>query len=93
MGKTFFDDLVKHCKTDEAYASLKSVVTREKAELMHSFLFAETFKHFLPALCARENFGFQKSDIQYRGASDQENVEVIRLKKKITVRTGNAVTG
>ena len=46
MGKTLFADFVKHCRTDEAYASLKSVVTKEKADSMHSFLFAETFKYF-----------------------------------------------
>lgn len=46
MGKTLFADFVKHCKTDEGYASLKSVVTKEKADSMHSFLFAETFKYF-----------------------------------------------
>jgi mannosidase alpha-like ER degradation enhancer 2 len=41
-----FEDFVRHCKTDEAYASLKSVVTKEKADSMESFLFAETFKYF-----------------------------------------------
>lgn len=46
MGKTLFADFVKHCRTDEGYASLKSVVTKEKADSMHSFLFAETFKYF-----------------------------------------------
>ncbi len=46
MGKTLFADFVKHCRTDEGYASLKSVVTKEKADTMHSFLFAETFKYF-----------------------------------------------
>lgn len=46
MGKTFFDDFVKYCKTDEGYAVLKSVVTKEKADTMHSFLFAETFKYY-----------------------------------------------
>lgn len=46
MGKTFFEDFVRHCKTDEGYASLKSVVTKEKSDSMHSFLFAETFKYF-----------------------------------------------
>ena len=30
MGKVLFADFVKYCKTDEAYASLKSVVTKEK---------------------------------------------------------------
>src|SRR4029079_3936725 len=46
MGKTMFDDLVKYCRTDYAYAGLKSVVTKEKTDYMHSFLFAETFKYF-----------------------------------------------
>jgi ER degradation enhancer, mannosidase alpha-like 2 len=46
MGKTFFEDFVKHCKNDVGYAGLKSVVTKEKADSMHSFLFAETFKYY-----------------------------------------------
>jgi hypothetical protein len=46
MGATLFDDFVRACRTDEAYASLKSVVTKEKLDVMHSFLFAETFKYF-----------------------------------------------
>ncbi|HEX6622924.1 MAG TPA: glycoside hydrolase family 47 protein, partial [Pyrinomonadaceae bacterium] len=46
MGETLFRDFVKHCRTDEAYAALKSVVTKEKSDSMQSFLFAETFKYF-----------------------------------------------
>ncbi|HYE13994.1 MAG TPA: glycoside hydrolase family 47 protein [Pyrinomonadaceae bacterium] len=46
MGERLFEDFVRHCKTDEAYAALKSVVTKEKADSMQSFLFAETFKYF-----------------------------------------------
>lgn len=46
MGEQMFSDLVKHCRTDVAYAGLKSVVTKEKADHMHSFLLAETFKYF-----------------------------------------------
>jgi mannosidase alpha-like ER degradation enhancer 2 len=46
MGKQMFDDFVKYCKTDEAYAGLKNVETKEKTDYMHSFLFAETFKYF-----------------------------------------------
>jgi mannosidase alpha-like ER degradation enhancer 2 len=46
MGAEMFDDFVKHCRTEEAYASLKSVVTKEKSDEMQSFLFAETFKYF-----------------------------------------------
>jgi mannosidase alpha-like ER degradation enhancer 2 len=46
MGEKLFEDFVRHCRTDEAYASLKSVETNEKADEMQSFLFAETFKYF-----------------------------------------------
>ena len=46
MGQTMFEDFVKYCRTDEGYAALKSVVTRDKADSMQSFLFAETFKYF-----------------------------------------------
>jgi hypothetical protein len=45
-GERMFEDFVRHCKTEEAYAALKSVVTKEKADSMQSFLFAETFKYF-----------------------------------------------
>ncbi len=46
MGKTMFDDLVKYCRTDVAYAGLKDVRTKEKTDYMHSFWFAETLKYF-----------------------------------------------
>jgi mannosidase alpha-like ER degradation enhancer 2 len=46
MGRMMFEDFVKHCRTEAGYAALKSVVTKEKADTMQSFLFAETFKYF-----------------------------------------------
>ncbi len=46
MGKTMFEDFVRHCRTDVAFAGLKSVVTKEKADYMHSFALAETLKYF-----------------------------------------------
>lgn len=46
MGKEMFDDAVKYCRTDVAYAGLKSVVTKEKTDYMHSFWLAETLKYF-----------------------------------------------
>ncbi len=46
MGRQMFEDFVKHCRTDVAYAGLKSVETKEKSDYMHSFVFAETFKYF-----------------------------------------------
>ena len=46
MGEKLWRDFVKYCRTDEGYAALKSVVTKEQADSMQSFLFAETFKYF-----------------------------------------------
>ena len=60
MGKTFFDDFVKYCKTDEGYAVLKSVVTKEKSDTMHSFLFAETFKYYYLLFAPPKTLNFKK---------------------------------
>ncbi len=46
MGKQMFEDFVRHCRTETAYAGLASVITKEKTDYMHSFLLAETFKYF-----------------------------------------------
>jgi hypothetical protein len=46
MGRRMFDDLVKYCRTDAGYTVLRSVVTKEQGDRMHSFLLAETFKYF-----------------------------------------------
>lgn len=60
MGKTFFEDFVKHCKTDVAYASLKNVITKEKSDTMQSFVFAETFKYFYLLFAAPKTLDFKK---------------------------------
>jgi ER degradation enhancer, mannosidase alpha-like 2 len=46
MGETMFNDFVKYCRTDNGYAALQNVVTKEKRDEMESFLFAETLKYF-----------------------------------------------
>jgi mannosidase alpha-like ER degradation enhancer 2 len=60
MGRTFFEDFVKHCKTDTAYASLKNVVTKEKSDSMQSFLFAETFKYYYLLFAPPKTLDFKK---------------------------------
>jgi mannosidase alpha-like ER degradation enhancer 2 len=60
MGAHFFDDFVKYCKTDEGYAVLKSVVTKEKSDTMHSFLFAETFKYYYLLFAPEKTLDFKK---------------------------------
>lgn len=46
MGRRMFRDLVTHCRTDAGYTALRSVITKEKDDLQHSFLLAETLKYF-----------------------------------------------
>jgi Glycosyl hydrolase family 47 len=45
MGRTILQDLIQYCRTDDGYTVLRNVVTKEKGDLMHSFLLAETFKY------------------------------------------------
>jgi mannosidase alpha-like ER degradation enhancer 2 len=45
MGKTYFDALLKYCRTDEGYAALADVRTKKKKDSMESFFFAETMKY------------------------------------------------
>ena len=60
MGKTFFDDFVKYCKTDAGYAGLKSVISKEKSDSMQSFLFAETFKYYYLLFAPPKTLDFKK---------------------------------
>lgn len=60
MGRTLFEDFRKYCRTDVAYAALKSVVTKEKADSMESFLFAETFKYFYLLFAPPATLNFTK---------------------------------
>ena len=60
MGEKFWRDFVKHCRTDEGYAALKNVETKEKADAMQSFLFAETFKYFYLLFAPANTLDFNK---------------------------------
>lgn len=60
MGREMFEDFVKYCRTDEGYAALKSVVTKEKTDSMQSFLFAETFKYFYLLFAPPKTLDFDK---------------------------------
>lgn len=46
MGRTMFDDFVRHTRTEAGFAALANVVTKEKKDDMESFVLAETFKYF-----------------------------------------------
>ena len=60
MGEKLWRDFVKHCRTDEGYAALKSVVTKEKNDSMQSFLFEETFKYFYLLFSPPSTLDFEK---------------------------------
>jgi len=54
MGRTFFDSLVKHCRTEAGYAALANVQTGEKRDSMESFFLAETLKYLYLLYAPRE---------------------------------------
>lgn len=45
MGTTFFDSLMKYCRTNYGFAGLEDVRTKKQADAMESFFFAETLKY------------------------------------------------
>ena len=45
MGQTYLNNLVKYCRTKDAYAALADVRTKKKTNSMESFFFAETLKY------------------------------------------------
>jgi len=61
MGETYFTALEKYCKTDTAFAALKSVETKEQADSMESFFFAETLKYLYLLYAPRKTFDLKHS--------------------------------
>lgn len=45
MAEKIFSDLLRYCRTEIGYTIVKDVVTKEKGDLMESFLFGETLKY------------------------------------------------
>jgi len=58
MGREFFESLVAHCRTDAGYTVLKSVVTKEKGDLMPSYFLAETLKYLYLLFAPDETLDF-----------------------------------
>jgi mannosidase alpha-like ER degradation enhancer 2 len=58
IGEALWKDFVKYCKTEEGYAALKNVITKEKSDSMQSFLFAETFKYFYLLFAPQKTLSF-----------------------------------
>jgi mannosidase alpha-like ER degradation enhancer 2 len=60
MGQTYFDALVKYCRTESGYAALKSVETMEKKDAMESFFFAETLKYLYLLYAPKSTLDLEK---------------------------------
>jgi len=45
MGGSFFDSLVKYCRTDAGYSTLSNVTEKKQADAMPSYFLAETLKY------------------------------------------------
>ena len=58
MGETFFHSIVKYCRTEAGYAYLKDVTTKEQADGMESFFFAETLKYLYLLFATEETLPF-----------------------------------
>ena len=56
MGETFLHGLTAFCRTDNAYAYLQDVRTKEKGDGMESFFLAETLKYLYLLLSPRDAF-------------------------------------
>ena len=60
MGRTFFEALIAHCRTDAGYTVLKSVTTKEKGDLMPSYFLAETLKYLYLLFAPEETLDLDK---------------------------------
>ncbi len=60
MGRTFFEALVTHCRTDAGYTVLKDVTTKEKGDLMPSYFLAETLKYLYLLFAPDDTLDFKK---------------------------------
>jgi mannosidase alpha-like ER degradation enhancer 2 len=61
MGRTFLDSLRRYCRTDDAYAALTDVRTKEKADELESFFLAETLKYLYLLFAPRDTLDLNKT--------------------------------
>ncbi|MDL2354350.1 MAG: glycoside hydrolase family 47 protein [Pseudomonadota bacterium] len=58
MGREFLTGFLRHCRAQGAFAALKDVRSKQKADSMESFVFAETFKYFYLLFAAPDTLDF-----------------------------------
>lgn len=59
MGRTMFESIVEHCRTDAGYAELEDVVSKRKSDRMESFFLAETLKYAYLLFAPPETLDFE----------------------------------
>ena len=58
MGKTMFESLVEHARSETGYAALSDVTTKEQSDDMESFFLAETLKYAYLLFAPSETLDF-----------------------------------
>lgn len=58
MGVTFLESLKRHCRLEEGYSELKSVVTMERSDRMESYFLSETLKYLYLLFAPPETLDF-----------------------------------
>lgn len=61
MGLTYFNSIVKYCRTPTAFASLNSVESKEQRDDMESYFFAETMKYLYLLLGKTDRIDLSKT--------------------------------
>ncbi len=60
MGRTMFEGIVEHTRTEFGFAMLSDVVTKEKSDRMESFFLAETLKYAYLLFAPPKTLGFEE---------------------------------
>jgi mannosidase alpha-like ER degradation enhancer 2 len=60
MGVSFLEGLMTYCRTDEGYAELNNVITKEKMDRMEPYFMAETMKYLYLLFAPPETLPFEK---------------------------------
>jgi hypothetical protein len=67
MGKAFLDSLMTYCKTDEGYAGLTSVLTKNKMDRLDPWFFAGTMKYLYLLFSTPDVLDFSRVIINSKG--------------------------
>jgi ER degradation enhancer, mannosidase alpha-like 2 len=59
MGKTYLDALMKYCRTNDGFAALADVRSKEKTDAMESYFLAETLKYLYLLFAPPSTLNFQ----------------------------------